>query len=259
MKGPVHSPFDTLSPVTPSPRGVGVYLASGDMKRPIGDLVRQLRDCSARWAALWVSSPDGRTIDDDRLRIVADALRGELGCDPWIWSFPAPDYPETALGALKMGMETIKPRGMILDIEKQPITHTEWSAPAARTLVRGVIDLAREGVGIGVTSYPVRSMWGHAIPWDELLVGHGQPQLYKSAAVNALRERSLREWTDAHGVVVPLVAGYLGDQERLREDLTKVCTVAGSLRVGGVGIWSLASLDGRERRVLREWGEQHGW
>lgn len=253
----------TIDTVTPSPRGIGLYLTSGDVTRPASEIVRLARNSSARWVALFVEAPDGRVARIDRLEVIASALADQLGVDTWCWSFPSAARADSAGVRLGRAAVACKAKGVIIDVERPPpgTGAPEWTAESARVLVRATVNSIREGVGIGVTSYPLRERFERHIPWDELLVGHGQPQLYKTAADDKLRERALSDWSATYSRVVPIVAGYLGDHERLRADLSRVCYTPGTdvPRVQGVGVWSLASIDGRERTVLREWADMVGW
>lgn len=254
----------TLAPAARAPRGLGVYLASGDIVRgePARDVPR-MREAGLRWAALWVEAPDGRTASVPRLVTWAAALRAH-GVTPLLWTFPRPDQGVSAVGRLLEALDATQADGVVLDVEVCPpavvraVPERErgaltWTVEGVRATVRAAIDGISERHSLGVTSYPARR--GHGLPWDELAAGYGSPQLYQTADDAVATRRSLAAWREAHGEVVPVIDSYRGDHERLRAVAHRMIDAG----CRGVGVWAWGTTDGRERRVLAEVAAHYGW
>jgi len=253
---------DTLAPAQ-GMRGLGAYLTSREWSEDAGRIARRMVEARLRWGALLVETPDGRRVRPAALERLASALR-EHGIEVWVWSFPHPKHARRVGERLGDAMLAARARGAILDVERAPPGEVgEWTAAGARELVAAVLDRMTERHGLAVTSYPIRSTWRASIPWDELAVGIGSPQCYRTADTPRLLDRALEEWTEAHGRdVVPLIDSYRGDHERLRSVALRVAGVAGVVdrpRFPGIGVWSYSTTDGAERRVLAEVAERLGW
>ncbi len=231
-----------------APRGLGFFLASGDQDRGNGGrTAERVRAAGADWAALWIEAPDGRR---PRLETLAEYASGlyAVGCEVWLWTFPDSDgtAPEDAATWARKALDATHARGLILDVEAA----YKGAPEAARRLVASTLDALDERHGVGVTSFP----YGHrTMPWSDLGVGFGQPQLYTSATTQPRIERAYREWGARHDVIVPLVGSYLGDAVRLRQDLQRVCLdVHGRPRCQGVGVWAWGTTSARERQITEE-------
>lgn len=260
MKAPAASPMDTWAPGTIVPRGLGMYLASGDIaERDVGREVERMHDARIRWALLFVEAPDGRIASPARLATWAGALRAH-GIEPWLWTFPRPDRAVSAVLRAGEVLAATRARGLVLDVERPPPSvkgAPEWSADAAREMVGVCLDELRERHGLGMTSYPMRT--GHRLPWDELAVGWGSPQLYRSADDERAVERSIAAYAAAHGTVVPVIDSYVGDHARLRAVFGRVIGDRSRPRVPAIAVWAWGTTDARERRVLAELAAGVGW
>lgn len=225
-------------------KGLGFFLASKDCQEEPGRLAERIAGCGAKWAAVWLEAPDGRTLPFER----AEALCASLwayGVTPWVWTFPAAGEALGAAERVGRALSLPNVRGVILDVE---VEH-KGRPGDAKALVDATLDAMTERHEIAVTSYP----FGHpTMPWPQLAAGIGMPQLYRTAATPTLIERGLREWGERHDVIVPVCASYLGDAGRMLGDLRRVCMPESGIRVPGVGIWAWGSTDGSERAVLRD-------
>lgn len=263
MKAPI-SPLDTWNPGTIVPRGLGVYLASGDVvdrdREPGREAARMLA-AGVRWALLWVEAPDGRCAPVRRLESWSAALQG-VGIRPWLWTFPRADRAASAVTRAADALEATGAGGLVLDVERPPpqlaaAGAPDWSPTTARELVGAAIDSLRERHGLGVTSYPARH--GHQIPWDELAVGWGSPQLYRSADDQRAVDRSIAAYAAAHGTVIPVIDSYVGDAARLRAVWSRVLGDLDRPRVPAVAVWAWGTTDARERRELADLVARVGW
>jgi hypothetical protein len=254
-----------------SPRGLGVFLASGDVasspmeRAKIADRIAEAR---MRWAAIWIEAPDGppRKPTLDLVQAWGEVLRAH-GVRPWVWTFPRPDRALEAASWAGACLSRAKADGVILDVERPPkaLALPDWTAEQARALVTGTVNAIGERTGIGVTSYPGRH--GHGLPWDELVAGVGMPQIYSTADKPDQARAAMRRWQAAHGKVVPLVSvrspesSVHVDPERLCARLS-ACVVdreLGCLRADGAAIWCWAMLSGKHRARLRDWAASVGW
>lgn len=231
-----------------NPRGLGFFLASGDQDPGNGGRVlERMRAAGADWCALWIEAPDGRRPKTTTLVEYASAARA-MSITPWLWTFPdsEKDAPEKAAEWAGQCLAATGAAGLILDVEEP----YKGEPDAAKRLVKASLDALTERHGIGVTSYP----YGHpTIPWAELAVGFGMPQLYRSAESVVRVDRALAWYAERHTHVMPIAASYLGDADRLRADLRRICLDKhGHVRVPGVGIWAWGTTDAREREVTEQ-------
>lgn len=229
---------------------IGIYLSSGDMKKPIAVQIKKLLECGAARANLWVESPDGRRAPLSLLREWSGALRAE-GIEPWLWTFPNAAFAGGAGRYLREAAMATSAVGMWLDIERPPPMSParDWTREDAEALMRKLAGTPN----LGITSYPVISNFKKHIPFDAFAQCEiGAPQLYRSASVVAQREKAIREWSEAYPRIVPIVAGFLGDTKKLERDLSAV--VADRFQV--FDVWVLAALDAAERRVLSQWAKK---
>jgi hypothetical protein len=254
-----------------SPRGLGVFLASGDVASDAmtrAKIAERIAEARMRWAAIWVEAPDGAprhpTLD---LVEAWGAVLHAHGVRSWVWTFPRPDRAEAAAAWAGACCARARADGIILDVERPPkkLALPDWTAEQARALVHGTLDQLDERTGIGVTSYPGRQ--GHGLPWEELVAGFGAPQIYSTADKPEAARLAMKRWQAAHGKVVPLVSVRSPesvlhvDPERLCARLS-ACVVdreLGALRCDGAAVWCYAMLTGAHRRRVAEWARSVGW
>ena len=262
MREPVASPMDTyLGPV----RGLGVFLASGDVARlsgPTGDPAAML-DAGLRWAAIWVESYDGRRASLATVQRVAERLRG-VGIEPAVWTFPAPAAAQRAGAYLAACASAIGAPLAILDVEdpdgvRGPMT---WSRDDARALIDTTIDGLTERTMLAVSSYPGRR--GHGLPWHELVAGVGMPQIYGTADSPQSAAAAVRSWRDAHGVVIPatsLRSPGAQDRDVPPEQLVRRLDAITPDGIDAAALWSWALLRGSaaHQRRLAAWVSARGW
>jgi len=229
---------------------IGIYLNSGDVRKGPDVGLPKLIEARAARANLWIESPDGRRAPLYLLKRWARALE-RAGIEPWLWTFP--DAAKAGLAGehlVSVAQET-GARGVWLDIERPPPSSpaSEWSVDSAKRLI-DAIDI---DIPIGVTSYPVRSNFKTKIPFELFeIFPLGGPQLYRSVAITAQREKAIREWKAAHRSLVPIVGAWLGDAARLDTDVRNVT----SDRFESFDVWVLGVLDASERKTLALWAEK---
>lgn len=232
---------------------IGIYLNSGDIRKNIASQIKRLKECGASRANLWVESPDGRRAPLDLLDRWSDALR-ENAIEPCLWAFPDAAKAVQAAEYLSKAIDIVQPYFVWLDIERPPPKSPakEWT-PTTISALRNTLD--RHGLcrtRMGVTSYPVRSNFMRHVHLDLLPYEYGAPQLYRSAATSSTRERAIREWSEAHRFVVPIVANFLGDAARMDRDIELVT----SDRFVSFDVWVLGAMDAMERKVLAKWAKK---
>lgn len=267
MKYPAHSPLDVLA-LPPPVRGAGVFLSSGDVARlgrdvqpldELGDIV----DTGLRWAAIWVESFDGRRASLVTVQRVAERLRRHEVV-PALWSFPAPSSAARAAAHLGMVATAIRSPLAILDIEDPDGKSgpMDWEPVDARGLVDVTIDSITEHTMIGVTSYPGRA--GHGLPWGELVVGVGMPQIYGTADSPARARAAVESWLNAHSACVPITSLRSPGAQSANippAQLAKRLDAIAIELVDAAGLWSWALMraSAAHRRAVAGWIAARGW
>lgn len=259
----------TLAPASWVPRGVGVYLFRQTREWSPKDAARQAaraREARVRWVVLCAEAEDGWRADLDVLARVAETYRELASARVWLYGLHAPKViehePERAAERLCAALHRIGADGLVFDSEKA----CKGRPAQTRAFVRTAVDRIDERHGFAVTSYPLRELHP-TLPWEELAIGVGQPQIYATATNRRRARRALEQWraVHGHGAVVPLLAAYDTESPgegaaQLRGDLRRVCVDdEGRCDVPGLGIWADPQLDQHERRVLAEWSDAQGW
>jgi hypothetical protein len=251
------------------PRGLGVYLArivrAWDAQAAARHAQRA-RAARLRWVVLCAEAEDGWIAPLDVLARAAEVYRELASCSVWIYGLHSPravEQPERAADRLGAALRAVEGSGVVLDVERA----YKGRAAAVRLLVEGTIDQLTERHGLGVTSYPLARAHP-TLPWLELSgVGWGGPQTYETAEDRRLARRAIAEWRTRHDVVIPHLPSYdVGERDdgtqaaQLDRHLHDVCRDDdGAIDVPGAALWSEASLDTHERRVLATWAELAGW
>ena len=271
--------MSTIRPPLPTiatPRGMGAYVRGDVAGWSSADASRRAalaRSARLRWVVLMVEAVDGRRPDLTDLQRAATAYH-EQGLSVGLWAFPHPTRrdPEYAVEALEralVGLESVGVpcAGAILDVEATDGGRMRPSAAWARELVQRADALCGPARWLGVTSYPVQA-W-HRLPWSDIEHPRawGSPQLYRSALEPDVVRRSLREWGDRYGALVPSLpvydvsGGTMAPAAQLERALDAVLLDArtGRPRVPGAALWSEPQIDRAEAAVLRAWAERHGW
>lgn len=241
------------------PRGIGVYLTRSAYARADDLPMRAAKAASARarWVVLCVAGDDGWQADLDDVRRVGDAYR-EHGIDPHVWALDSRQdaaHPDRCASRLLDALHACDGAGVVGDIEAA----YKGRVGVVRQYLGHLIDGLTERHSLGVTSYPV-ARYHPDLPWGEMAVGWGGPQLYKTAERPELARVALEEWTARHGVVVPHLAAFdvsgsaTGQAEQLRRHLRLVPEDAPA-----IAVWADASLDREERAVLAAWSDARGW
>lgn len=242
-----------------SPRGVGLYLTRAAYAHADKLDIRAARAASAkaRWVVLCVAGDDGWQADLDDVERVADAYRAH-GIAPWVWALDSREdaaHPDRCASRLLDALAAADGEGVALDIEAA----YKGRVGVVRQLAALVIDGLTERHGLGVTSYPV-ARFHPDLPWSEMAVGFGGPQLYRTAERPELAAQALEEWRVRHGVVVPHLAAFdvsgAPDTQasQLKRHLRLVPAEAPAL-----AIWCDAALDTQERAVLAAFSDSRGW
>jgi hypothetical protein len=263
MKSPIGSPMDVY---VPHPRGVGVFLASGDVARmaanpaKLGHEAELLLDARVRWVAIWCESPDGapRRASLATVQRVADGLRG-FGLGVSVWSFPRPGEAARAGQHLGRIATAIGAELAILDVEDPDgrAGPMDWEPEHARMLVDATIEELTERTMLAVTSYPGRI--GHGLPWGELAAGVGMPQVYGTADRPQTAEAAVRTWREVHGAVIPITSlrspgaqSWNVPPAQLRARMSAIAIDG----VSAVALWSWALLRGS---LVAAWVDAHAW
>lgn len=261
MREPVASPMDVyLGPV----RGLGVFLASGDVARlsgPTGDPAAML-DAGLRWAAIWVESYDGRRASLATVHRVAERLRA-AGIEPAVWTFPAPHAARRAGAHLAACASAIGAPLAILDVEDPDGARgpMDWEPADARALVDTAIDGITERTMLAVSSYPLRR--GHGMPWGRMRAGVGVPQVYGTADDPARAREALALWREAHGVVVPATSlrspGAQGANVPPDRLAARLDAIAGDVDAAALWSWALLRGSAAHQRRVAAWVSARGW
>lgn len=245
-------------------RGLGVFLASGDVARcsssaaivATGKLVREL---GARWALIWCESYDGRTADPSRVARIGQEFRAQ-GIDPGVWSFPHHRRAAAAGARLAAIARRLRAPLAVGDLEDHdgPKGPARWSAADARAFRSALIDGIGENTTPAVTSYPGRT--GHGMPWEAMEWGIAMPQCYATADAPALTERAIERARDAHGAVIP-VTSLRSPGEPQSITPARLSARLDAVAVDGidaVALWSLALVrDSREHReAVARWASR---
>ncbi|AKF06094.1 hypothetical protein [Sandaracinus amylolyticus] len=268
MKAPIGSPMDVY---VPHPRGVGVFLASGDVARMAASPMKLGREAEllvaarARWVAIWVESPDGapRRASLATVQRVADGLRG-FGLGVSVWSFPRPGEAARAGQHLGRIATAIGAELAILDVEdpdgaRGPL---DWEADHARMLVDATIEELRERTMLAVTSYPGRV--GHGLPWGELAAGIGMPQVYGTADRPQSAAAAVRSWRDVHGAVIPITSLRSPGAQHANVDAAQLRARMSAIAledVTAIALWSWALLrvSLEHRAAVAAWSDARAW
>lgn len=226
--------------------GVGLFLNSADMQETPSTIVSNLKASGAKWAALWVESPDGRKVSPSTLKEVRIACQ-DAGIDVWVWAFPDSRTPEVSAKWLAECAELCV--GVILDIEL-PFKGKKAAAVRYIQALKSQLDSVSL---VAFTSYP----FGHpTLPWKEFeqYAQIGMPQLYTSAEKQSNVERAYTHYK-GYRTIVPIVATYIEDSARLASDLNRVCIKNGQLRTQAVAVWVMRTTDAAERSVLKSFSD----
>lgn len=275
---PVSSPPSSPPGMHAPLGGTGFFLNSGDTKSLAHSSRTQeglaiLRESRARWAGLWIESPDKRRPN------LSDLIEGHRhlqreGVRTVLWTFPGAE----SLGDLErssswigecydaLTRESPGPLGagpaggvtVILDIELD----FKGKAPLSKKFeaLLQALRASRPGLVFGFTSYP----FGHpTLPWgafQSLLtpgVSPVMPQLYVSGG----DARSIsRAWAH-YGKkfpgcpIVPVVASYIEDSRRLRTSLELIVPTH---KPSSLGVWVLKTTDSQEAQVLASFENRLG-
>lgn len=250
-----------------TPRGLGVFCRRDVYAMRGAELAKRADRALAarvRWVCLMLDAVDGYRVDPKKLEFVAQAYRERANAQVYVWSFPGDDAMLNVTEQVEWvsGLaDKVSAAGVILDLEAP----CKFKPLETSRLVAGV--RLRNGTkrGLGITSYPLRSMHP-SMPWASMGAGFGMPQLYTTAATRKLASRALAEWGANDRPVVPVLAAYdyakLGGDEgmRLRGDLQRVCLDDdGNPRVQAAAIWSEPQLDEGERQALDWWARRVSW
>lgn len=247
----------------PAPVGLGVYVRRHVEQWDAAECARSASRYLAarvRRVSLMVEAVQGRPVGTDALARAAECYR-EHGIGVELWTFPHPTQrpSQAVLEALADARTATGASTCTLDVEA-----FEQQAPTAQW-VRELIDGARGLFGhVAVTSYPVPA-WHRTMPWDAMLsADSGSPQLYESALIADRVRRSFAAW--GRLPLVPSLPAYdvgagLNAETQLLAALDAVCLdpVTRRPRVSGATLWSDPQIDARERRVLADWADRHGW
>lgn len=245
------------------PRGVGVYCRAAPVRPHI------LRAAHVSFAAIMVESADGRVQPISQLRKQAARAREGGATSIWLWALHGPaaaNDGKAAAARLCEPLSALDADGVILDIEA---AH-KGKPLACRELVSHCLDRLTERTHVGVTSFPIAASHP-TLPWAEMLVGWGSPQLYQSAGSREVSRRALSEWRAWHGyqdgrrAVLPSLAAYEtqspGDgPDQLAGDLERVCLDdTGAVDVPGIVVWSEPQLSLAEAVTVGVFAERAGW
>lgn len=250
------------------PRGLGLFAMritrEWDPARAAA-YAAKVRAAQIRTVALCAEGEDGWRAAPIVLARAADVLQELAGARVVVYSLPSvravAEEPERVAERLHAARIAAGAAGVIGDHE---LAFKGRRAEAIR--YRGaLLDGADEGVWIGSTSYPIAD-YHPDLPWDDLALGMGIPQLYESARHRGLARRALAEYRARHaGDVQPALAAFETSSPgegaaQLQGDLLRVCLDdTEKVDVTGAWIWVDAALEADERRVLAAWAERCGW
>lgn len=250
------------------PRGFGLFCRRITREWDAGDAARyaaKIRAARVRTVALCAEGEDGFVAKPIVIARAAETVRELASARVVVYSLPSPDAvrrePERVAERLHVARIAAGADGLIGDHEIAFKGRLEQAVRYRRVLLDG----ADEGVWVGSTSYPIPE-WHPDIPWTELAIGAGIPQLYETARDRRLARRAIADWRALHGRdVQPALAAFETSSPgegvvQLQGDLLRVCIDdAGALDVDGAWIWVDAALDAEERRVMAAWAERCGW
>jgi hypothetical protein len=265
----------TTQPAPPwTPRGWGVFYDSGAMFGDVLERVELLRECGARWALLWLLSPDGRRVEPDRLARHVEALVA-ADIDVTAWLFPHPhaiaeavDVAGAALGAYHDAI-----RLLVADMEVSPSDRTGrrkagvgWSRVDSERIGTGLAELTSEhGATLGLSTYPILS-WHPKVELEPIAqrAQLTMPQLYRNAESSSRIERCFSQHSalGAHLEISPTIDSFVGDDERMRGVIPRVLQPPGhrsAPRCKSASVWTLRTTDRTEARVLREYADRTGF
>lgn len=224
-----------------APRGLGLFLSSGDVRAP-DRAAAECGACGAKWAAVFVEGPLGGRAELAKLDAFPSALE-HYGVAPFCWTYPHPDSWDEAIARLRVVWRRVRWAGPpILDIETGP-DGVRWSVGAIARMLEAAKDMD-----------PIVTLWDRRYAVGLRGVELVMLQCYKRAAMDPRLEQEIAWWRGRGHVVVPLVGTFLGDENRLRADLhNAMYDPQGNAR--SVGVWCLRTTNARERGVLREVGD----
>jgi len=241
-----------------NPTGVGIYLTRAAYKPGVEQRAAKAKAARCRWVALCIAGDDGWEAAPPGIATVAEAYR-ELGIAVWVWSLDSREHardPSRVATRLLDALSAAGGAGVALDIEAA----YKGTQGVVGRVVSKVVDGLTERHGLGVTSYPI-ARYHPDLPWAEMGVGWGGPQLYRTAERSDLSAIALEDWKKTHDVVIPHFAAFdVGAPDRG----TQAPQLRSHLRLTppespAIAIWADAALDDEERAVLAGFAVKRGW
>lgn len=230
------------------PTGVGVYVRNISRAKhtSAATLAERCHKYGLSFVALqacWQDDKTGEHRDSNlgKLASYGAALRDQ-GIDVWVWGYPLAGSEDRFVDRMIAGAREAGAVGLLLDPEVSYVRRPE----DARRLVSLTIDALDESLGLGITSFGMCN-W-HYLPWQELQVGWGSPQVY--TVDGQVLTSALEQWREGWHHVVPSIAAFGKHSGRSmidRVSLFRDCP--------GVIVWSYQQISGAEWQVLSEFGD----
>lgn len=243
-------------------KGIGFFLNSSDTKELANNSnsfsMSILRASKVKWSALWIESPDGRKISKKDLELAIKALL-KKNIKPVLWTFPSIENLKQSnnwieeccniLATQTNNQETL----IILDIEA-PFKGKEKNAKQFVEYLQK-LKTSNPNIIFGFTSYP----FGHTtLPWDafkpllEPNKSPVMPQLYNSGIDSKNISKAFKHYANKYPncKIVPIVASYIENSERLKTSLELIVPIH---KPTAVGVWVLKTTDMQEANILSEY------
>ncbi len=229
------------------PSGLGIYTMELEKLRltPAAAAARA-KNAGLSFVALlacWQEESSGGAVNRAELADYGAAFR-EAGLDVWVWGYPfAASWRITDFVAtMKRSATDAGAAGILLDPEDAFTgARARWMAP----LLRAIVDVLDESLGLGITSFGV-TKWHPTFPWADCGGwGWGSPQTYTVSidlAVQAIAQWRELGWTK----ILPSLPTYgLNSEAKLAAYAAAILEHAD----GGL-FWQWASTDDVEWRTI---------
>lgn len=171
------------------PKGKGMFIRALTGAGTRAQVLAGMKQRGLSWVAIqriWqyevATNKSSSLYNSTTLANYAEDLRA-AGHEVWLWGFPAPEKQDEFIYEMIGSAVQVKARGIIVDPElpflatKQVLLATRMEQANA-LMTPLLIEAAKAGLGVGVTSYGMPDYFNH-FPWKAFTGAHfGMPQIY---------------------------------------------------------------------------------